>query len=291
MLMKVAFYTILALFAFAGNSVLCRLALGENAIDAASFTSIRLLSGIAVLAVILKITQSNVIAAPKGSWKSSFILFVYAVTFSYAYISLETGTGALILFACVQITMVLFGVFSGHKLHHTELLGLLISFMGVFYLVMPGLATPSTTGFILMSIAGVSWGLYTLEGKSSKNPLSDTTYNFLRTLPFVAILIAFTVKTSTLTQTGILLAILSGGIASGIGYTIWYMALSEISNIQAAVVQLFVPVIATVGGILFADEILSVRLMLSSVTILGGILIVILRKQHYEPENIWEMKS
>lgn len=280
--MKVFFLTSFALLAFAGNSILCRLALGEGAIDAASFTLIRLLTGIAVLAAILKAVKPGGAEASKGSWVASFMLFLYAVSFSFAYISLETGAGALILFTSVQITIILVGLFSGNKLHLVEWFGVIIAFMGFAYLMTPGLAAPPLVGFILMAVAGIAWGFYTLAGKGSKNPLSDTTYNFVRTLPFVIILAALTIMNSNLSPEGILLAMLSGGLASGIGYTIWYMALTGLSAIQAAVVQLLVPVIAAIGGFLFAGEVLSMRFILSSVIILGGILILILGKYHFD---------
>ena len=157
--------TIFALLAFAGNSVLCRLALGENTIDAASFTNIRLLSGIVVLALILKMTQRKSEPGSKGSWLASVMLFLYAVSFSFAYISLDTGTGALILFAVVQITMIFVSIISGNKLHYSEWIGLIIAFSGFFYFVLPNLTSPSLSGFLLMTIAGVAWGVYTLKPK------------------------------------------------------------------------------------------------------------------------------
>ena len=280
--MKTTIFTALALLAFAGNSILCRLALGENTIDAASFTWIRLLSGIVVLALILKVLTPRDVGISKGSWKASVMLFLYAVCFSFAYISLETGMGALILFAAVQITIIATGLVSGTKLHFVEWLGAAIAFFGFVFLVIPGLSAPPLTGFILMSLAGGAWGFYTLAGKGSKNPLGDTAYNFIRTAPFVVVLVAFTIQYSSLSWEGVLLAILSGGLTSGIGYTIWYMALGGLSAIQAAVVQLLVPVIAALGGVLFADEALSMRLVISSVLILGGILIVILGKHYYD---------
>ena len=282
--MRIVLYTALALLAFAGNSILCRLALGEDAIDAASFTAIRLLSGIIVLATIMKMTQTGGTNTSGGSWKASFMLFLYAVTFSYAYVSLETGIGALILFGSVQITMILVGLLSGNKLHYFEWLGVIIAFSGFLYLVMPGVAAPSLTGFILMSIAGIAWGFYTLAGKGSVNPLCDTYSNFLRTLPLVVVLVAVTIQHSTMSQKGILLAVLSGGIASAVGYTIWYSALRGLSTIQAAVVQLLVPVIAAVGGVVFADELFSFRLALSSIMVLSGILAVILGR-HYSDQK------
>lgn len=293
--MKTALYTSLALFAFACNSILCRIALGDNLIDASSFTSIRLLSGALVLVVILTMTQktkTNVssvsgVGWKKGSWKAALMLFVYATTFSFAYISLETGTGALILFASVQITMILTGLFYGTRLNYIEWFGVAIAFVGFVYLVLPGLETPSLYGFILMSLSGVAWGAYTLEGKQSKDALLDTTYNFLRTLPLVIALTGITagfvvwsgLSMLALSGKGIALAVLSGGLASGVGYTIWYMALRELSSIQAAVLQLLVPVIAALGGIVFVGETISIHFLVSSLMILGGILAVILGKR------------
>ena len=273
---KTVGYTCFALLAFAGNSVLCRLALGEDAIDAASFTLIRLLSGIIVLGIILMFTNTNNEPTPKGSWLASFMLFIYALTFSFAYISLDTGTGALILFGAVQITMILVSFASGHRLHYSEWAGLAIAFSGFVYLVLPGLETPSLTGFALMTIAGVAWGIYTLRGRGSENPLSDTTYNFLRTLPLVGILLILSFGDAQLSQTGIFLAVLSGAVASGLGYTVWYLALRGLSLTQAAVVQLLVPVIAALGGIVFASELISLRLVLASILVLGGILTVVM---------------
>ena len=279
---KITFYTAFALFAFAGNSILCRLALGERAIDAASFSAIRVLSGVIVLAFIMKLWRNPRLESSKGSWKASFMLFIYALTFSYAYISLETGVGALILFGSVQITMVLAGLFLGHKLHYIEWGGLIVAFSGFVYLVMPGVSAPSLMGFILMSCSGVAWGGYTLAGKGSLNPLSDTYYNFLRAVPWVIILMIITIQNSIMSWEGVLLAILSGGIASGIGYAIWYMALRGLSSINAAVVQLLVPVIAAIGGVIFANELLSLRTLLASIIIMGGVFAVILGKHFYE---------
>lgn len=279
--MKTLLSTMLALVAFAGNSVLCRLALGGESIDAASFTSIRLLSGIIVLLIILKTVQGSRATTAKGSWQAAFFLFIYAITFSYAYVSLETGIGALILFSSVQITMIVIGLCSGNKLHHVEWLGMLLAFSGFLYLILPSLTTPSLVGFILMAIAGIAWGFYTLAGKGAANPLSDTAYNFLRTLPLVIILVMVSIQYSSLSWQGIWLAIFSGGITSGLGYAIWYMALRGLSGTQAAVVQLLVPAIAAIGGVLFASEIISIRLIVSSVIILSGILVVILGKHYW----------
>ncbi len=278
---KTIFFTGLALIAFAANSVLCRLALGRETIDASSFTIIRLLSGAVVLLAIINISGSKTGSSAKGSWPASLMLFLYAITFSFAYITLDTGTGALILFGSVQITMILLSVISGNRLHITEWVGITIAFTGFVYLILPGVTTPSAIGFLLMTTAGIAWGIYTLKGRDSKSPLMDTAYNFLRTVPFVIILVIVTIKNANYSIEGILLAALSGGIASGIGYTIWYLALGGLSVTQAAVLQLLVPVIAALGGVVFVSEAVTVRLTVSSTMILGGILMVVLGRYYF----------
>ena len=279
-------FTAFALIAFASNSVLCRLALGGQAIDASSFTMIRLLSGCIMLLGILKFTGNKRIRPFRGSWKASAMLFLYAVTFSFAYITLDTGTGALILFGAVQMTIIIISVASGDKLQSLEWVGLLTAFTGFVYLVLPGVSKPSLSGFILMSAAGMGWGIYTLIGRGSENPLSDTAWNFTRALPFfivVAIIVCFT-KDIRLSQKGVILAMVSGAITSGIGYAVWYAALRGLSAIQAGVVQLFVPVIAALGGVVFVSEEISLRLIVSAILILGGITLVVLgRSYFYKP--------
>jgi drug/metabolite transporter (DMT)-like permease len=276
--MKIFILTSLALIAFAANSVLCRLALGNNVIDASSFTIIRLLAGAIVLFCIVLFSKGKTSTTSKGSLLSSFMLFLYAITFSFAYLSLDTGTGALILFGAVQITIIIHTLLSGNKLRPLEWLGVIISFLGFIYLISPGVSSPSIIGFILMTIAGISWGIYTIKGQTSKNPLRDTTYNFIKTLPFITILYIATMTQSNYSTEGILLAIIAGGVTSGIGYTIWYMAIRGLSSIQSAVLQLLVPVIAAFSGVIFISEIITVRLTVSSILILGGVLIVTLYK-------------
>lgn len=278
--MKTLVCTTLALIAFAGNSVLCRLALEGGGIDAASFTSIRLLAGIVVLLVVFKSLSKRRVEVSRGSWRAATYLFVYALAFSFAYISLDTGTGALILFGSVQLTMILIGLFNGAKLTLPEWVGVLVAFTGLVYLVVPDLSTPNLAGIVLMAASGVAWGLYSLAGRGSENPLGDTTFNFVRTLPLVLVLVALSVESASVSLTGIGLAIVSGGITSGIGYTIWYVALRGLSEVQAAVLQLLVPVIAAMGGVMFADEAISIRLVIASVLVLGGVLAVILGRQY-----------
>jgi len=278
-------FTTLALIAFAANSVLCRLALGGEAIDAAGFTCIRLLSGAIVLLCILKWGGNKNRSSTKGSWSAAFMLFLYAVTFSFAYLTLNTGTGALILFGSVQITMILRSHLSGTRLLLMEWVGVVVAFSGIVYLVLPGVTAPSLTGFSLMTLAGIAWGLYSLKGRGSTNPLSDTSDNFLRSIPFVIVLGLFFFHDAHITRQGIILAAISGSITSGIGYTLWYIALRGLSATQAAVVQLSVPVIAGFGGVVFVSEQISLRLTLSALLTLGGILMVILGRNAKTAKN------
>jgi drug/metabolite transporter (DMT)-like permease len=263
--------------------------LGTEAIDAAGFTVIRLVTGALVLLLILGIhakraqganTALASVTENKGSWFSAVMLFVYATTFSFAYVSMDTGAGALILFGAVQLTMIAMSLIRGHRLFWVEWVGVLLAFGGFVYLVLPGLGTPSLVGFILMSLSGVAWGFYTLKGQGSKDPLRDTTFNFVRTLPLAAVLLLAMMSQLGLSVQGVILAMLSGGIASGVGYTIWYSALRGLSSTQAAVLQLLVPVIAAVGGVIFMDEAITSRLMLSGMMILGGILLVVIGRYY-----------
>lgn len=277
--------TVLALIALAANSVLCRLAFENNAIDASSFTIIRLLSGTIVLLIIIAVSQNLTGTTAKGSWTASFMLFLYAITFSFAYISLDTGIGALILFGSVQITMILMSLLSGTRLHFAEWVGVTTAFTGFVYLVLPGVSAPSMTGLFLMTVAGIAWGIYTLKGRDSKSPLMDTAYNFLRTTPLVILLTFITINNAHYSSEGILLALLSGGITSGIGYTIWYIALGGLSSTQAAVLQLSVPVIAAFGGVIFLSEQITFRLSVSATLVLGGILIVVLGRYYFSKQQ------
>lgn len=273
--------TLLALVAFASNSILCRLALGGGFIDAASFTTIRLLSGIAVLVLLASLQNTKKEDAPpqRGSWRAGAMLFAYAIAFSYAYLSLDAGTGALILFGAVQITMIAATLMTGHKLHATEWTGVIVAFAGLVYLNLPSASAPSLPGFVLMSIAGISWGIYTLLGRGSTAPLLDTQANFLRTLPFSLVLVPLIAWRGELSQPGVLLAVASGALASGVGYAIWYSALKSITSTQAAVVQLSVPVLAAAGGVAFLAEPVTLRLTVSALMTLGGILLVLVGRR------------
>jgi len=271
-------YTLLALIAFAGNSIICRIALKETAIEPALFTSIRLISGALVLMLIVLLTAKSDEKKSKGSWFSAAMLFIYAAAFSYAYVSLEAGTGALILFGIVQITMIAFSLLSGNKMSLTEWLGVVVALCGFLYLMLPGAKAPSILGFVLMTISGIAWGVYSIRGKTTKNPLQDTAYNFLRTIPFLLLLLYFLLQESNYSKTGILLALFSGVVTSGLGYIIWYTALKGLTTIQASVVQLFVPVLAGLGGLILMNEAISFRLFVAALLILGGILLLIVKK-------------
>jgi len=209
------------------------------------------------------------------------MLFLYAITFSFAYISLDTATGALILFGSVQFTMILLSFFTGTRLHFSEWTGLTIAFAGFVYLVLPSISTPSIIGLLLMTLAGAAWAVYTLKGRGSISPLMDTAFNFLRTTPFVIILAIITISHAHYSYEGILFAFLSGSITSGLGYTIWYFALRGLTSTQAAVLQLAVPVIAAFGGVIFLAEAITLRLSVSAAMVLGGILMVVLGRYYF----------
>jgi drug/metabolite transporter (DMT)-like permease len=281
-MLKLALLTVLALFSFAGNSVLCRMALTDEVIDAASFTSIRLFSGIVFLLFLVVIKTKEKMTIATGSWLSSLLLFLYAIAFSYAYLTLDTGTGALILFGAVQATMIMSGLLKGRKFLVIEWVGLLLALLGLVALLMPGAAAPSLTGFVLMAGSGIAWAFYTLAGKNSKNPLIDTANNFLRTLPFIAMTMLLTFSEIQISNKGILLAIASGAVMSGLGYAIWYSVLPSLTLTQAAILQLTVPIIAAVGGVLFSNEVITIKLISSSILVLGGVLVVTVGRRYAE---------
>ncbi|MCB1044898.1 MAG: DMT family transporter [Acidobacteria bacterium] len=275
--LKTIVLTTVAMIAFAANSVICRKALGTDAIDAVSFSTIRLVSGALVL-FILTLKKGHAQSAHR-SWVPALMLMLYAFCFSFAYLTLDTGTGALILFGSVQITMILVSWFAGNRLSPWEWIGLLLAFGGFVYLILPGIHAPPILGFVLMALAGYGWGMYSLKGRGSQFPLIDTSLNFLRTVPLSLVLMAGFVHMIDLSRTGILLAVLSGAVTSGIGYAIWYAALRGLTATRAAVVQLSVPIIAALGGVLFVGESIGWRLALSTTLILGGILVVIMGRQ------------
>jgi drug/metabolite transporter (DMT)-like permease len=270
---RAALLTLLAMVAFAANSLLCRIALKQTAIDAATFTSVRLVSGAIVLALIVRLRAS---AAPgEGSWLSAFWLFAYAAGFSFAYLSLTAGTGALLLFGAVQATMIGYGFLKGERLRALQGLGLGLALAGLGGLLAPGLSAPPPLGAALMVFAGVSWGMYSLRGRAAGDPTRVTAGNFLRAVPFALLVSALALGWFSVDAAGVGYAIASGAIASGMGYAIWYTALPLLKATNAATVQLSVPVIAAAGGVAFLGEPVTLRLVLASMAILGGIALVI----------------
>lgn len=275
---RAVFLTGVAMLAFAGNSILCRLALRDGAIDPASFTSVRLVSGAVALMVILWITRRGDTPRAHGSWLSACMLFFYAICFSYAYITLSAGAGALILFGFVQGTMIAIGIWSGDRPTTPEWLGWSLAFAGLVWLVLPGVEAPPWSGASLMAVAGIAWGVYSIRGRTESDALASTASNFMLTIPMVAVLTLVTFTGADISTHGITLAIVSGAITSGIGYVIWYAALEYLSAIQAALVQLSVPAIATAGGVVLLLEPLSLRLLIASALVLGGISIALSHK-------------
>ena len=267
------FLTLLAMIAFAGNSLLCRLALKQTGIDPASFTTIRILSGALTLWLITRMRGGTHCAA--GSWPSALALFVYAAGFSYAYVALPAATGALLLFGAVQTTMIGYGLWNGERMGTRQSMGLLCAFGGLAGLLLPGLSAPPLSGSVLMLGAGVAWGVYSLRGRSAGDPICVTAGNFLRAAPVTAMLSAAALPWSSLDRYGFCYALASGALASAAGYAIWYTALRGLKATTAATVQLSVPVITAAGGIVFLGETVTVRLLAASAAILGGIALVV----------------
>jgi drug/metabolite transporter (DMT)-like permease len=279
-LLRAIVYTSITMLAFAGNSILCRMALRDGAIDPASFTSIRLLSGAVVLLLIVRLTSKDPTVRGHGGWTSAFVLFLYAICFSYAYISLSAGAGALILFGFVQGTMIAMALWSGDRPSISEWLGWLLACGGLVWLLVPGIEAPPALGATLMALAGIAWGVYSIRGRKETNALVSTCSNFVYSIAFVVILTAITYSSAYMTDHGILLAVISGAITSGVGYVIWYAALNYLSTMQAALVQLSVPAIAAVGGVMLLAESISLRLLISGGLILGGISLALVQKSH-----------
>jgi drug/metabolite transporter (DMT)-like permease len=273
---RLAALTTLAMFAFAGNSLLCRVALKASAIDPATFTSVRIVAAAAMLWLIQRgraPSQRN-----GGDWYAALALIVYAAAFSFAYVGLAAGTGALLLFGAVQASMIGYALWSGERLRVRQWLGVALALAGLVGLVLPGLAAPPLLSSLLMLAAGVAWGIYSLHGKRAADPGAATAGNFLRAVPFAAALSLLMHAHASADRAGVVYALLSGAITSGLGYVIWYAALKELKASSAATVQLSVPLIAALGGIALLDEPLTPRLAASAAAILGGIALVIVRK-------------
>ncbi len=269
------------MIAFAGNSVLCRLAFQRTGIDAASFTSIRLVSGALVLWLLVRARYRQPVVA--GNWLSALALFVYAAGFSLAYLTLSTASGALLLFGAVQATMIGYGIRAGERLRGWQLFGLIFALGGLVGLLLPGLSAPPLGSALLMLVAGVGWGIYSLRGKAAGDPLAATAQNFARAVPFAVVLSLVMLNTSSLDWAGSGYALASGALASGIGYALWYAVLPELQATTAACVQLSVPPLAALGGTLFLGEVLTLRLVMASVAILGGIALVFVGRRRIRP--------
>lgn len=265
--------TTITMTAFAANSLLCRAALADTAIDAATFTGVRLVSG--ALTLWLLVGASSGFRTTGGNWASALALFGYAAGFSFAYISLPAGTGALLLFGAVQMTMIGSGLRNGERISRVQVLGLAMAIAGLVGLLLPGLEAPPLLGSLLMLGAGISWGVYSLRGRGEGNPLAMTAGNFMRAVPMCLILSGLYLSHWSIDTRGLILAAASGALASGMGYALWYSVLPQLRATTAATVQLSVPVIAALGAALLLSEPLTMRLMLSSVAILGGIALFI----------------
>lgn len=263
--------------AFAANSLLCRLALGEGLIDAASFTTVRMASGALTLFLFVLPRWLKAGRAP-ADWRSAALLFAYMACFSFAYLSLSAGTGALLLFGAVQLTMFGAALRAGEHFAVASWAGLSLAVAGLVYLVAPGVTAPDPAGAGLMVLAGAAWGLYSLLGRSARDPLEGTAGNFILAVPLVLVLSLLFPGDLQVSRGGLLLAALSGAVASGLGYVAWYAALRGLTASRAATVQLSVPVIAAVGGVLLLAEPPTLRLVLASAATLGGIAIVLAQK-------------
>ena len=263
----------ITMVAFAGNSLLCRMALAETGIDAASFTTFRLASGALVLGLLVRLFRSD--HKGQGNWTSAAALFAYAALFSFAYLSLSAATGALLLFGAVQATMIGYGLWSGERLTPIQLCGFFVALGGLVMLLLPGLTSPPLLGALLMLGSGVAWGVYSLRGRGEGDPIRVTAGNFFLAIPFGLVLSLLFLTEANPVPAGVGLAIASGALASGLGYAIWYTVLPGLQATHAATLQLSVPVISALGGVVILGESISLRLVLASLAILGGIAIVI----------------
>ncbi len=277
--------TAIAMLAFAANSLLCRMALGAGIVDAASFTSIRIVSGALMLGLLI-LPQWRSRCHMPPNWRSVAALFGYMIFFSFAYLSLSAGTGALILFGAVQLTMFVVALRSGEHFPALSWLGLVLAIGGLVYLVSPGVTAPDPLGAALMAIAGIAWGWYSLLGRNAADPLASTAWNFIYSVPLAVITSLLFIGDFHVSINGALLAVASGAIASGLGYFIWYAALRGLTAMRAATVQLSVPVIAALGGVMMLGESVTLRLLLASIATLGGVAIVLRQKGQKNEEQV-----
>jgi len=275
--LRIVVLTSLTMLAFAGNSLLCRAALRNTGIDAGSFTTIRLISGALMLWLVVRIRPTS--QTGRGNWLSASALFVYAASFSFAYVSLPASIGTLLLFGAVQTTMIGQALRAEESLRGLQIFGLVLALGGLIGLLLPGLSAPPFFGSLLMLTAGVAWGVYSLRGTGLGDPTRVTAGNFLRAVPLAAVLSVVMSGDVSLDAAGFGYAIASGALASGLGYVIWYTALPSLKTASAATVQLIVPVLAALGGVIFLGEHITLRLILASIAILGGIGLVIRRRE------------
>ena len=272
---RVALLTLLAMLAFAGNSLLCRVALNHAGIDPASFTSLRLVAGAVTLWLIVRLKSTKAHAAGRGSWGSAVALYVYAGAFSTAYVTLPAGTGALLLFGAVQLTMVSVGLWRGDSLRLAQWAGLTLAVAGLVLLMLPGVSAPSLQGAVLMWVAGCAWGIYSLRGQRQGDPTKVSAGNFARAVPLVVGASLIWLDRAHASGPGMAYALLSGAVTSGIGYAIWYTAVPHLKAATAASAQLSVPVLTALAGTLFLGETLTLRLALACLATLGGIALVV----------------
>lgn len=276
-------FCVLALLGFAGNSLLTRMALRPRLLDAASFVLIRLSAGALALLLLARLRRP-VADLRQGSWASALLLFGYAAPFSFAYLRLGAGIGALVLFGSVQVTMIAWGFLRGERPRPGEWIGLVVAFAGLAALTLPGASRPDATSFLLMVLAGIAWGAYSLRGRTSGDPLAATAGNFLRSVPLAAVLVtcllvlAPSLGTLHVTAKGGALAVASGALASGVAYTFWYAALPGLTALRAALVQLTVPVLAALSAVVLLDEPPSARLVRSGLAVLGGVALALLSR-------------
>lgn len=263
------------MLAFAANSILCRLALGPGLIDAASFTSVRLASGAVILALVLAIRSESLNPAGKIDVISALALFSYAACFSFAYVTLSAATGAILLFSAIQLTMIGSGIVRGERPSGQVWAGAVLAAAGLVYLLAPGVAAPPAGAASVMILAGISWGVYSLRGAGNTDPITATAWNFIAATPLALLFSVVNASAVHISVAGFGWAVLSGAVTSGLGYVIWYHVLPRFSAASAAIVQLCVPAIAAVGGVTLLSEPFSVRLAIASITILGGVGLVI----------------
>ncbi len=272
--LRTVLLTVVAMLAFAANSILCRLALGQELVDAATFATVRVISGAATLSIILRLRRRTN-DGNTADWRAAVVLSTYMVSFSFAFLSLSVGTGTLILFGAVQLTMIIFALRQGEHFPLLSWTGLFLAALGLVYLVSPGVTAPDPLSAILMTIAGIAWGLYSSMGRSAADPLEATARNFVYSVPPLLIVSLFYLRDFSISPNGLALAVASGAIASGCGYAIWYAALRNLTAVRAATVQLSVPAIAAFAGVLLLSEHITLRLMLSAAATLGGVAIVL----------------